>query len=399
MENRYMPALNGLRGWAFLNVLLEHNFIYLNSIAIAQPAVAMFYVLSGYLLSLQLYTKLMKTGKMNIINYAIRRFFRIYPCFILAILFDYNTGRIDYKQFVKLALFCEIFKQFWTIFYETRAYIVIPILVYIIFCLKRTLLKFIFIGISVVAFCIWFASFTFTSDPSKMIVMTNFVANAANLDYLTKNIGFLYFLPIFCLGVFAGVINYHIKVSKIQFTKWYIGILSLFLATAHVIFVLYLGLRLILKQPMWFQHNRDNLNLFFSIGYAVLAILLSGESSNFCKRIFESRVFIFLGDISYPGYLFHLSINYYFMWKAQLLDPHKNIYVFTCVTITTLFIFSFVLHKTVENFFIRKTKNFCLPSDSQKASEGKTYVTLPNVKTEEQQSDNNISVDPKSSNV
>jgi peptidoglycan/LPS O-acetylase OafA/YrhL len=382
-----MPALNGLRGWAFLNVLLEHNFIYLNSIAIAQPAVALFYVLSGYLLSLQLYSKLMKSGQINILNYSIRRFFRIYPCFLLVILFDYSTGRIGFERLIKLALLSEIFKQFWTIFYETRAYIIIPILVYIIFYLKRTLLKLIFIGISVVAFCIWFASFTFTSDPSKMVIINTYVD--ANLDFLTKNIGFLYYLPIFCLGVFAGVVNYHIKASGIKFTNKYIGVVSLFLATAHILFVLYLGLRLLLKQPMWFEHNRDNLNLFFSIGYSVLVILLSDDGANFFKSLMESKFFLLLGDISYPGYLFHLSLNYLLMTKVGL-DPVNNIVIFSFLTISFLLIFSYVMHITVETFFINKTKNFFLnkPSLNEenerlKCSENDGYGTLEDSKNEE----------------
>jgi peptidoglycan/LPS O-acetylase OafA/YrhL len=373
MENRYMPALNGLRGFAFLNVLIEHNFVYIKSIGIAQPAVTLFFVLSGYLLSSQLYSKLMKTGKMSIVNYTIRRFFRIYPCYLLTLLLDYCTGRIDSDKFILLIFLSDNFKQFWTIFYETRAYIVIPILVYIIYCLRNTAFKLIFIGISVVAFSLWFASFTFTTESKNIISITSFLTS--NLDYFTKNIGLLYFLPMFCLGVFAGVINYHRTISKIQLNNSYVGLISLILAMSHILYLGFSGVHLLIySKKISFQFDRDNLNFYFSIGYSIVVILLSAEGSNFFKKVMESKLFLFLGDISYPGYLFHLSLNYVII-KIFSVNPVNNILVFTCITVPLIIIFSYLVHITVENYFIRKTKNMCI--NSLVVSERKVYVTLP----------------------
>jgi peptidoglycan/LPS O-acetylase OafA/YrhL len=355
-HTKYITALNGLRGFAFLNVLIEHNFISIISTATGQPAVTLFFVLSGYLLSLQLYSKLMNSDSMGLPSYFIRRFFRIYPLYLLALLFDLCIRRIDFDLFIKLVVLNDIYKQYWTIFEETKAYLLIPLFVWLLYIIKSTLAKTIVISTSIALFVIWYLVFTFSPyQQSLSYFHTDYIT------YLAKNVGFLYFLPMFCIGVFGGITNYHLSRSNITLSNS--GFTCLLLAMSHVLFLACLGIYalIIWKLPV-FNFDRDNLNIFFALGYTALCILLSQEGENFFKSLMESKVFQFFGDISYPGYLFHLSLNYLFVNYIGL-QPVDNIILFTIITIPSILLLSYFLHITIENFFINVSKTLCVSSN------------------------------------
>jgi peptidoglycan/LPS O-acetylase OafA/YrhL len=169
----------------------------------------------------------------------------------------------------------------------------------------------------------------------------------ADRTYITKNISFLYFFPMFCLGIFAGIIYYHISEANYNLSNRSTGLLCLFFAISHILFLACTSYTL----RYLFSLSTGITFILFLLCYVVLCILLSDCSENFFQVPNGNELFHFFGDISYPGYLFHLSLNYFFMTRLDL-QPYDNIILFTLITIPDILLLSYILHVTLEKFFI-----------------------------------------------
>src|SRR6476646_2808690 len=79
LTRSYYPALDGLRGFAILGVLLQHNFSFLPVPKFGWVGVDLFFVLSGFLITdILLRTK---ENKNFLQNFYIRRILRIFPLY------------------------------------------------------------------------------------------------------------------------------------------------------------------------------------------------------------------------------------------------------------------------------------------------------------------------------
>ena len=92
-----IPALDGLRAIACVFVVLSHIPKYMSGATdifrfkmhLGEPGVAIFFVLSGFLMS---YLYIHKTAtKERLVSYAIARFSRIAPAYWIAIIASYIT--------------------------------------------------------------------------------------------------------------------------------------------------------------------------------------------------------------------------------------------------------------------------------------------------------------------
>src|SRR5579872_187932 len=84
---QHIPVLDGWRGIALLLVLSEHFPLIPSSLPFLHPltetgehGVAIFFVLSGYLITIRLLEEQDKTGGLDLRSFYIRRFFRLMPC-------------------------------------------------------------------------------------------------------------------------------------------------------------------------------------------------------------------------------------------------------------------------------------------------------------------------------
>lgn len=83
-DNRYISFLDGFRGYAILFVLFGHwAFVRM---AFAQFGVTVFFFVSGFLITKLLIEEYHKKNTINIKDFYLRRFFRLYPALIFMII-------------------------------------------------------------------------------------------------------------------------------------------------------------------------------------------------------------------------------------------------------------------------------------------------------------------------
>lgn len=341
----FVKAFNGFRGFAFINVLIDHYY-WVNgcTLDIGQFGVAMFYVLSAYLLTMQLYKQYLEKKKMNILNYSIRRIFRIYPVLILALICEYYTGRLNSQQIKGIFFLTGAVGFYWAIYVEMRYYLVIPILVYLFAKIESLFKKYLLmLGLTFV-FLFYHYYLNFLVDDPR-----GFRRWDIDDFSFAKNIVFINYLPIFAIGSFMAIIVYHLKKNEYNFSKYPFlkGLVILFISVIHAAAIYY---RCLNKGETFWNLPFSNLNIIFCLGYVILLMYLNGD--NFMTRFYEHPIVSFMGEISYPAYLFHTIIREfmfkYFEWEKKFQD------LFSCFIFTI--VLSYIIHISIENTFINYTK-------------------------------------------
>src|SRR5688500_5665020 len=100
-KDSYFPAVDGLRFFAFFIVFLHHTLLNISStnpllngfLVIIQKngwvGVDLFFVLSGFLITMLLLKERQKFGRYSLRNFWIRRSLRIWPLYFLGLLFGF----------------------------------------------------------------------------------------------------------------------------------------------------------------------------------------------------------------------------------------------------------------------------------------------------------------------
>jgi Predicted acyltransferases len=145
-----IKGLDGLRGISVLLVIFSHAMIFdrlgwrdpiFRKIVSAENGVSVFFVLSGFLITLLLLREQKQTGSINVLNFYARRTLRIFPLYFLAItlvlvldLLSVISLRSCTYQYAYTYLFnfvpkqCSFsaFSHFWSLAVEEHFYIVWP---------------------------------------------------------------------------------------------------------------------------------------------------------------------------------------------------------------------------------------------------------------------------------
>jgi peptidoglycan/LPS O-acetylase OafA/YrhL len=146
----HIPSLDGWRGIAILLVLASHTAIAFRHIvyvphvdAIGQHGVAIFFVLSGFLITRLLVSEDQANSSINLRSFYVRRFFRLAPCawVYLAVLIALYSG-VQHKPFTAGDIVGSLFffrnfidatglhasatGHFWSLSIEEQFYLVWP---------------------------------------------------------------------------------------------------------------------------------------------------------------------------------------------------------------------------------------------------------------------------------
>ncbi len=298
-ENKtYFQGLNALRFFAASAIVIYHvcgeiksPFAALNSFAHNLPlAVDFFFLISGFLIVYLLMQERVNNLKINILNFYIRRFLRIFPLYFLVVGIAYTTYHSSNPEvdFTKYTYFwgnfwmietgkwtVEMLNPLWSICIEEHFYLIVPLLMMFV---SNKKLHYLFISIFAISF--FFRFYTFFAVEYNW--MTIYAHTLSRCDVLAV----------------GGLLAYYHFHHTIRFN------LNLYLLLIPVI---YLGML------MGIVDNSDFTTLFFAtckkyVFILPLLLILMGVIFNDNIRIIkylQNPIFNYLGKISYGIYMYH----------------------------------------------------------------------------------------------
>lgn len=302
-----MDCLDGLRGTAALIVFLSHTsnhheyFLpHFNFTGIGKSGVWLFFVLSAFLLT---YPFIEKGGeafrKAFLLNYAMRRFLRIYPlyfCYLLMALvtslflprllgLDKPFGipfALTGSGFIQQATFQQGYGVTWSILAEFRYYFVLPLMALIFFLLRQKLLPSLTMMAIVMAASeyFWPQSTATNNDP-----------------------GLGQYLPIFILGSTLALVHYHWRHRGWHERRWMqVALEALGFASLLVVILLMPSVK------AWLTGDRIDPGELHTqyVLYGMLWTFLLFACVNgygLLRRLFEVKALRYLGFISFSFYL------------------------------------------------------------------------------------------------
>lgn len=312
LTRSYYPALDGLRGFAILGVLLQHNFSFLPVPKFGWVGVDLFFVLSGFLIT-EILLKT-KEQKSFLPNFYLRRVLRIFPLYYgsLIIFFSFaplisefkdqytyyssNQGMLwmhlqNWLYIAKPKLDNHtVFSHLWSLSVEEQFYLVWPLI--ILACNKtKKLAAIIFIalfGSILFRFATWL--YLGNGDP-------NFL-----LQYMTRIDGL-------CVGSLIAIW----RTSSANAVRGKVVGLGVTFVSLH-------AAAFILSKTIF-----PSLPHFTIFGYSTIAVAfgillnyLVEKRTSLTKFLFENSPIKGLGKISYGVYIYHWPI--FVLFKIFVAD-------------------------------------------------------------------------------
>jgi peptidoglycan/LPS O-acetylase OafA/YrhL len=332
MDTNYkiFPHIQVLRAISVLLVFCYH--LKLDLFKNGYLGVDIFFVISGFVITKSLHEEFKNRGEINFLNFYKKRFKRIFPVllFILTIVFifykfygppdislkkDYLYSILGLSNFFYLIKDVDYFNNIfdnpvghtWSLGIEEQFYIIYPLILFIL------IKNFKDNKISIIFYLIIFLS----------LIIINFI----NINNNT-----LFYFPFLRFWeFFLGCVIPFLKIKKNNQLSLIFFIL--------IFFIIFLNI---------FGENTTNSNLYilkniFITFFVSFFLIFYNKPKNFLI-LFENRFFIFLGNLSYSIYLWHLPIiyfsNIYFNGISSFL-----------ISIFATIILSYFTFNYIENFF------------------------------------------------
>lgn len=321
-KKEHFKALDGLRGIAVLLVLLSHSsnsdiffHEFLNFQKIGKVGVYLFFVLSAYLLDRQIALVFMtkKSSKGYWKNYFLRRFLRIYPLFVIALILHGLLTIMGIEtvidKIIDIPMHMVLIKGesiFWSIPVEFKYYFISPLIMWL--CHK---------------FLKW--------DKMKILFSLLIVLVASIIIELIFHLPlvstFRYF-PIFLVGTFISIFEllHKHKIKHLTSPKMYniLGIVGLLLIIVTIPFYF--------EKIFGFKVNFHHSIFYFP--YALIwgvILIVSKYGQGLLNKVLELKPLRFIGSISFSMYLFHMLFLKFVKYSG--IPSELKIYVFFMLTI------------------------------------------------------------------
>ena len=319
--------LTSIRGFACLIVIIAHvlstvPYIGKNVAGCGKIGVWLFFILSAFLLTIQwLDKKEIKKG--DVIKFYIKRFFRIFPCYITVLIAVYFIKYIpNIETLIKHIFLLEGMGHFWTIPVEFMFYLIIPLIIYIMFKIKNKKLS--------TAFLILLLIITELISP-----YTKSIGNSINLRW---------YLPVFIMGMLTAIIFKKNEQKELK-PKIIYDIVVLIVLIMMLISVPYVR-NIIFRIPP--DDYLGNKYLYFGLGWSI--IILAIQNSKYIINILnKSKVLIYIIKIIFPLYL----VLYILLSK---ISSDTNIIVKFIIVFLVSFIISIIMNKLIEQPMIKLSK-------------------------------------------
>ena len=336
---KYSKQLDTFRFFAAFAVLTSHWLHYspiVQKLHLGSTGVNFFFVISGFLISYQLFElresielKKIKFWK-AIKNFTLRRGFRIFPLYYVVLLaatlfnkgeirdaFIYNLTYTSNFYFIEIQKWTSTFSHFWSLSVEEHFYLVWPIIV--LFFKRRFILPIMAV---IATGSILYRYYIFTYAP----------------DYLTAYVHTFACLDVFMVGALLA-----------YFLKWYKEHFLLFFESRTirysilVVFAITYGSLTIYEDSLIFAGVF--FRTLFSIASAGIIGLLIIGFSGLPGRIFENKWLVKGGRLSYGIYLVHNFVPGILLEIKKLGLPTAIEFI---IYLITTIIISAILYKLIE---------------------------------------------------
>lgn len=284
-SNEREKYLDALRGIACLIVLLAHILSTIPSVGIrvsgcGKIGVWLFFVLSGFFVYYPWVKNNKKFNWKDAFSFYIKRFFRIYPVYLVVLLVCIFLKYVTTIDALKHLLLLQGYGHFWAIPVEVKFYLIIPVVLIIFTRIK----KIYSLALALLA----------TTGLSVLFPYTTYNENSICL---------FWYLPVLLLGMCTALAFVKLKDDKC--------IACDLVAILLVIFMVFLipGVR---ERVFGIQPDKYLQNKYLYISIIWIIILLCIKKSVYLRLKLEKiRVLQFIGKISYSIYLIHyIVLNY-----------------------------------------------------------------------------------------
>ncbi len=355
--NDRIDYLDSVRGLAAFAVVIYHfissHWGWHTSMKIAcmffngSDSVALFFVLSGLVLSLKYLQQSDKPIVFNLPKYAASRFFRLYPAFLLMLAVYYLHEHWDklgftflkdtfihnkyylWEEALLMRDYHNLFLPAWTLGIEMAMSLLLPFLVLLI------------------------------RHDSKLFNYFICIVLIIGKIYISL------FLFHFCLGLliannFNAIRDYDFKAYRFYKYRYLLYLVVFFVfGLRHWVAIYPFG-----STYTYFANNILYLDLFHYTGVAAAAILVIVINNKTAQWVLNTRPLLFLGKISYSLYLTHWLVIDYFIgnWEYhfQLFPSEKQMFAVGLIfTVLATLILSTALYYLVEKPCTALGKKVC----------------------------------------
>ncbi len=332
-QKNQIEWVSSLRGLGCLIVLTAHILAsqwgaYFSGCG--KIGVWLLFILSAFLIEVQFnYAK--PYGMKEMVIFWIKRIFRIYPCYICVLLLALVFGFFD--KITEIGQHILLLKgnwHFWTIPVEMIFYLIVP---FILVILKniRNLSRYGEIGLLLIFSIVLAVIAPFTS-------------------YEENSIFIVWYLPVFFLGMILG--NIYKKNIQVKKTISYLVSIVAFLCCAALI----IAIPIVRFYIFGIAPNGYLQNKYLFVSFVWASVIIAIIYNNKWKKAFElNRIFIWIGEISYPLYLTHYLI------LIKISEFELPFIIKVIIVVGSSILLSLFLHYTIEMPFVnigKKITNF-----------------------------------------
>lgn len=354
MNKVTIPSLTGVRAIAAYLVFISH-FVYFNPNVFSKSwnfffsemyiGVAVFFVLSGFLITYQYYD----SKKFIFKNYMIKRFARIYPLYFILttifFIFNNSSSNDDFKVYLlNITFLRSFFVDFlktgiapgWSLTLEESFYILAPLLFFLIKKSRKYLfvIAFVFLVIGLLLVNI-FKNFNFHGLMNDNSFMFNYTIFGRISEFL--------------IGIALAL--FYMK-NKESFKTKYATILG------SIIILIGVYVMSIFKTDI-FHDGFDTfygkiLNTFLIPIFGIVPLLYGlMTEKTFFSKILSSNFFQILGKSSYAFYLIHVSLLMHFGNNNLVNNYFAEFLIINVMAIGLYYSIESPLNNFIRNRFIR----------------------------------------------
>ena len=380
-KNIYFSGLNGLRFFAALAVIVTHielikeqmEFPGLHSnnklvFELGALGVVFFFVLSGFLITYLLLKEKEQTGSIDVKKFYYRRILRIWPLYFLIVALGFFV--LPHFKFMELPFFSKL-NSHLSILNLGLFLIMLPNLAFAIFRPLPHVGQLWSIGVEEQFYLIW----PWVVKKSKNVLRTLFIIIVAlilikvillfllrndpqnpNLLILKKFIAMMKIESMAIGGIGAWMVFKKKYFQKLLSNYFLIG------AILCVLFLIYF-------MP---QKLQDASFLVYSVLFLIIVMNVSLNTNSVIK--IENKAFVFLGNISYGLYMYHLIVVAAFIGFLKYIgfqvdnSVTSQLVVYIGVISLTIFI-SWLSYRYLESWFLKIKHKFTVVKSCSFAEE------------------------------